>query len=97
MSQLSRSFDSFLLVREAAGDHRPANAEEVLQVALRRMLAEQMRGCEALTSPQVVRGFLRSKLGALEHLAQRMFDKGGRITYFLRHDIHSSNVQPMKH
>ena len=31
------------------------------------MLAGQMRGCEALTSPQVVRDFLRVKLGALEH------------------------------
>ncbi len=31
------------------------------------MLAEQMRGCEALTSPQVVRDFLRVKLGSLEH------------------------------
>ena len=26
-----------------------------------------MRGCEALTSPQVVRDFLRVKLGSLEH------------------------------
>jgi len=66
MSQLSLSLDSSLLVRDVTGDYRPANAEEVLQAA-RRMLAAQMRGCEALTSPQVVRDFLRVKLGALEH------------------------------
>lgn len=66
MSQLSHSIDSSLLVRDVAGDYRPANADEVLQAA-RRVLAEQMRGCEALTSPQVVRDFLRVKLGALEH------------------------------
>ena len=64
MSQLSHSIDSSLLVRDVAGDYRPANADEVRQAA-RRVLAEQMRGCEALTSPQVVRDFLRVKLGAL--------------------------------
>ncbi len=66
MMQLSLSIDSSLLVRDVAGDYRPANADEVLQAA-RRVLAGQMRGCEALTSPQVVRDFLRVKLGALEH------------------------------
>lgn len=66
MSQLSLTFHSSLLVRDVAGDYRPANADEVLQAA-QRMLAGQMRGCEALTSPQLVRDFLRVKLGALEH------------------------------
>ena len=66
MSQLSLSLDSSLLVRDVAGDYRPANADEVLQAA-RRVLAGQMRGREALTSPQVVRDFLRVKLGTLEH------------------------------
>lgn len=66
MSQLSSSFDSSLLVRDVAGDYRPAKADEVLQAAL-RVLAGQMYGSEALTSPQVVRDFLRIKLGTLEH------------------------------
>lgn len=66
MSQLSLSFDSSLLVRDVAGDYRPAKADEVLQAAL-RVLAGQMHGSEALTSPQVVRDFLRIKLGTLEH------------------------------
>ena len=66
MSQLSLSLDSSLLVRDVAGDYRPANADEVLQAA-RRVLAGRMHGCEALTSPQLVREFLRVKLGTLEH------------------------------
>lgn len=66
MSQLSLSLDSSLLVRDVAGDYRPANADEVLRAA-QRVLAGQMRGSEALTSPQVVRDFLRIKLGTLEH------------------------------
>ncbi len=66
MSQLSSSFDSSLLVRDVAGDYRPAKADEVLQAAL-RVLAGQMYGSEALTSPQVVRDFLQIKLGTLEH------------------------------
>lgn len=66
MSQLSSSFDSSLLVRDVAGDYRPAKADEVLQAAL-RVLSGQMYGGEALTSPQVVRDFLRIKLGTLEH------------------------------
>lgn len=66
MSQLSISLDSSLLVHDVAGDYRPAKADEVLQAAL-RVLAGQIRDGDALTSPQVVRDFLRIKLGALEH------------------------------
>jgi DNA repair protein RadC len=62
----SHSLDSSLLVRDVAGDYRPAHADEVLQAA-RRVLAEQMRNCEVLNSPQVVRDYLRVKLGTLEH------------------------------
>ena len=66
MSQLIHSLDSSLLVRDITGDYRPANADEVLQAA-QRVLAGQMRDCEILNSPQVVRDFLQVKLGALEH------------------------------
>ena len=66
MSQLSHSLDSSLLVRDVAGDYRPANAGEVLQAA-QRVLAGQMRGCQILSSPQAVHDFLRVNLGALEH------------------------------
>jgi len=66
MSQLSLFLDSSLLVRDVTGDYRLANADEVL-LAAQRVLARQMRGSEALNSPQLVRDFLRVKLGALEH------------------------------
>ena len=66
MSQLSLFLDSSLLVRDVAGDYRPASADEVL-LAAQRVLASQLRGSEVLNSPQVVRDFLRVKLGALEH------------------------------
>jgi DNA repair protein RadC len=47
--------------------YRPTYADEVAQAA-RRVLAGQMRDCEALiTSPQLVCDFLRVKLGTLEH------------------------------
>ena len=55
---------SFLLVRDVACDYRPADADEVLQAA-RRLLRQQLRGREVLSSPQVVRDVLRVKLGAL--------------------------------
>lgn len=60
------SLDSPLLVRDAAGNCRPAEPAEVLQAAL-RVLAGQLRGSEVLSSPQAVRDFLRIKLGTLEH------------------------------
>ncbi len=66
MSQLSLSLDSSLLVRDVTGDYRPANADEVL-LAAQKVLAGQLRGSEALNSPQVVRDFLRVKLATLEH------------------------------
>ena len=34
MSQRTHSLDSSLLVRDVAGDYRPANADEVLQAAV---------------------------------------------------------------
>jgi DNA repair protein RadC len=66
MSQLFSSFDSSLLVRDVAGDYRPAKADEVLQAAL-RVLSGQMYGSEVLNSPRAVCDFLRIKLGTLEH------------------------------
>ena len=72
---LFSSLDSFaavssaagsLLFRDVAGEYRSAEPAEVLQAAL-RVWAGQLRGTEMLSSPQVVRDFLRIKLGTLEH------------------------------
>ena len=45
---------SSLLVRDVAGEYRPAYADEVLQAA-QRVLAGRVRGAEVLTSPAVVK------------------------------------------
>ena len=66
MSQLSLSIESSLLVRDVTGEYRPANADEVLQAA-QRVLAGRVRGTAVLTSPAVVKDFLRARLGNLPH------------------------------
>ena len=73
LHDLFSSLDSFvsvpsssLLVRDVAGEYRPANAGEVLQAA-QRLLASQVRGSDVLSSPAVVKDFLRARLGALPH------------------------------
>lgn len=57
---------SALLVQEAAGAYRPALADEVLQAA-QALLLSRVRELPVMSSPQVVRDFLRVRLGALEH------------------------------
>jgi DNA repair protein RadC len=55
-----------LLVRDAQGRCRPASAEEVLEQA-RRVLAQRVRRGATMSSPQVVKDFLRLHIGLLEH------------------------------
>lgn len=55
-----------LLVRDVAGQYRPAHAEEVLKQA-RWMLAQRLRRGATLSSPQVLKDFLSVELGTLEH------------------------------
>ncbi len=66
----SSSADAFtsqaLLVREVDGQYRPARAEEVLQQA-RRVLSHRVRRGATMSSPQVVKDYLRLEIGALEH------------------------------
>lgn len=57
---------SSLLVRDVAGEYRPADADEVLQAA-QRVLAGRVRSSDVLTSPTVVKDFLRARLGNLPH------------------------------
>lgn len=85
MSHDLPSFDvSVLLVRDVAGAYRPAVANEVLQAA-QRLLGQQMRGREVLSSPQVVRDFLRLRLGRLEHevFAVLMLDAQHRLIEYV--------------
>jgi DNA repair protein RadC len=57
---------SVLLVRDVAGAYRPAQADEVLQAA-QKLLWQQLRGSEVLSSPQAVKDYLRVQIGGLEH------------------------------
>lgn len=54
-----------LLVRDVAGEYRPAEADEVL-LAAQRLLARRVRGSDVLSSPAAVRDFLRLRHEPLE-------------------------------
>ncbi len=89
---------SVLLVRDGAGVYRPAEADEVLRAA-QRLLGEQLRRCEVLSSPQVVRDFLQVKLGALQHevFAVLMLDAQHRVIEYVelfRGSVSQTSVYP---
>lgn len=75
---------SSLLVRDVAGDYRPARADEVLLEA-QQLLSTQLQRHQPLTSPQLVRDFLCIKLGALEHevFAVLMLDAQNHLIEYL--------------
>ena len=60
----SKSFE--LLVRDAKGEYRLATGDEVLKAA-RQVIGRRVRRGTLLTSPQVVRDYLRTKLAELTH------------------------------
>jgi DNA repair protein RadC len=89
---------SVLLVRDVAGAYRPAEADEVLQAA-QRVLGQQLRGREVLTSPQGVCDFLRVRLGGLEHevFAVLMLDAQHRLIEYVelfRGTVTQTSVYP---
>ena len=89
---------SSLLVRDVAGEYRPADADEVLQAA-QRVLAGRVRGTDVLTSPAVVKDFLRVKLGALEHevFAVLMLDAQNHLIEYVelfRGTVNQASVYP---
>jgi DNA repair protein RadC len=55
-----------LLVQEGEGVYRLAEPAEVLRAA-QRFLASQVKGAEVMSSPSVVKDFLRVRLSALPH------------------------------
>jgi DNA repair protein RadC len=55
-----------LLVQEADGQYRPAQAEEVLSHA-KRVLSQRVRRGASMSSPQAVKDYLRLEIGGLEH------------------------------
>jgi DNA repair protein RadC len=73
-----------LLVQEASGLYRPADAAEVL-LAAQRFLAMQVRGVEVMSSPAAVKAFLRVRLAALPHevFAVVHLDAQNRVTDYV--------------
>ncbi len=98
MSHDFSSSDSSLLVRDVAGDYRPAHADEVLSAA-QRLLLQQLHEGPLLTSPELVREFLRLKLGTLEHevFAVLMLDAQHRLIEYVelfRGTVAQTSVYP---
>ena len=66
MSQSSTPTLTCLLVRDAQGEYRAANIDEVMTVA-RQAIARRVRRGTSFSSPSLVRDFLFIKLSELEH------------------------------
>ncbi len=96
---LDTSYDnSLLLVRDNAGECRPAATAEVLQAA-QRLLKRELEGRDLLTSPGAVKDFLRVRLGALEHeiFAVLMLDSQHRLIEYVelfRGTVSQTSVYP---
>ena len=89
---------SALLVRDVAGQYRPAEADEVL-LAAQRLLAAQVRGSDLMDSPAVVKNFLRSRLGHLPHevFAVMHLDSQNRVLDYVemfRGTVSQTSVYP---
>jgi DNA repair protein RadC len=61
MSQLSLSLDASLLVRDDQGRYRPATVDQILEAA-RYAIDQKIPLGTLLTSPAVVKHYLRTKL-----------------------------------
>ena len=83
-SSSSSDDNSVLMVRDVTGVYRPALEDEVVQAA-QQMLFAQIRGREVLSSPQLVKDFLRVRLGGLEHevFAVLMLDAQHRLIEYV--------------
>jgi DNA repair protein RadC len=55
-----------LLVRNERGETRPATGDEILRTA-REIMNRKVRRGASMSSPKIVRDFLTTKLGTLEH------------------------------
>lgn len=104
---LFSSLDSFLsmpagsgglLIRDVAGQYRPAEADEVL-LAAQRLLAAQVRGSDLMDSPAVVKDFLRARMGNLPHevFAVLHLDSQNRVLDYVemfRGSVSQTSVYP---
>lgn len=92
-------FDSSVLfVQDVFGAYWPAQADEVLQAA-QRVLLEQVRHRELMSSPEAVKDFLRVRLGTLEHelFAVLHLDSQNRVIEYVemfRGTVSQTSVYP---
>ncbi|MGQ0701150.1 RadC family protein [Panacagrimonas sp.] len=66
MSQFSFVFDASLLVRDGQGRYLPATADQILEIA-RQVIDQKIQRGALLTSPVLVKDYLRTKLAGFEH------------------------------
>jgi DNA repair protein RadC len=99
MSQLSfSSFDDALLVRDVQGRYLPASVDQILEVARQVIERKMQRGAE-LTSPALVKEYLRNKLAGFDHevFAVLFLDTRHRLIEYremFRGTIDSASVYP---
>jgi len=85
MSQFNSQSESLeLLVRDSKGEYRLATSEEVLKAA-RQVIGRRVRRGTSMTSPQLVRDFLRTKLAELPHevFVALMLDAQNRLVQYV--------------
>lgn len=87
-----------LLVRNERGETRPATGDEILRVA-RDVMTRRVRRGTSMSSPQVVRDYLSTKLGTLEHetFCVMLLDSRHRLIEFVelfRGTIDGASVYP---
>ena len=85
MSQFNSQSESLeLLVRDSKGEYRLATGEEVLKAA-RQVIGRRVRRGTSMTSPQLVRDFLRTKLAELPHevFVALLLDAQNRLVQYI--------------
>ena len=73
-----------LLVRDEKGEYRLASGDEVLKAA-RQVIGRRVRRGTSMTSPELVRDFLRTKLAELPHeiFVALLLDAQNRLLQYL--------------
>jgi DNA repair protein RadC len=85
MSQFNSHTESLeLLIRDSKGEYRLATADEVLKAA-RQVIGRRVRRGTSMTSPQLVRDFLRTKLAELPHevFVALLLDTQNRLVQYI--------------
>ena len=98
MSQNAQSNVLELLIRDAKGEYRLATGDEVLSAA-KQVIGRRVRRGTSMTSPQLVRDFLRTKLAELPHevFVTLLLDAQNRLVQYIelfRGTLSQTSVYP---